>query len=80
MPSIVVYMNKCEIVEDEELIELVEMEVRDLLEFYKFPGDTTPVIRGSALQVMNTKKSTVSSWILRKKKKRHRVERDGTWS
>lgn len=49
VPSLVVFLNKCDVVEDKELIDLVEMEVRDLLNFYKFPGDDTPVIRGSAL-------------------------------
>jgi len=50
VPSIVVYLNKCDMVEDQEMIELVEMEVRELLDKYKFPGDTTPIIRGSALK------------------------------
>ena len=49
VPHIVVFMNKCDMVDDEELLELVEMEVRDLLSGYGFPGDDTPVIRGSAL-------------------------------
>jgi len=53
VPSIVVFLNKCDVVEDDEIIELVEMEVRDLLNFYKFPGDDTPVIRGSALEALN---------------------------
>lgn len=52
VPHIVVFLNKCDVVDDEELIELVEMEVRDLLTFYKFPGDDTPIIRGSALQAL----------------------------
>ena len=46
MPYIVVYLNKCDMVDDEELLELVEMEVRELLDKYEFPGDETPVIRG----------------------------------
>ena len=50
VPYIVVYMNKCDMVDDEELLELVEMEVRELLEKYEFPGEETPVIRGSALE------------------------------
>jgi elongation factor Tu len=53
VPYIVVFLNKCDMVDDEELLELVEMEVRELLTMYKFPGDDTPVIRGSALQALN---------------------------
>ncbi len=52
VPSIVVFMNKVDQVDDEELLELVEMEVRDLLSEYEFPGDDTPIIKGSALQVL----------------------------
>ncbi len=52
VPYIVVYMNKCDAVEDEELLELVEVEVRDLLNKYQFPGDKIPVIRGSALKAL----------------------------
>src|SRR5438477_9582749 len=48
VPSLVVFMNKCDLVDDEELLELVEMEVRDLLTKYGFPGDEVPIIRGSA--------------------------------
>ena len=48
VPAIVVFMNKCDIVDDEELLDLVEMEIRDLLSEYDFPGDDTPIIRGSA--------------------------------
>ncbi|WP_168123566.1 elongation factor Tu [Paenibacillus sp. HB172176] len=55
VPYIVVFLNKCDMVEDEELLELVEMEVRDLLSEYEFPGDDTPIIRGSAREaLMNT--------------------------
>ncbi|MBI2606861.1 MAG: elongation factor Tu, partial [Deltaproteobacteria bacterium] len=50
VPAIVVYLNKCDMVDDKELIDLVEMEVRELLTLYKFPGDKIPVIRGSALK------------------------------
>ena len=50
VPSIVVFMNKCDMVDDKELLELVELEVRELLNKYKFPGDKTPVIKGSALK------------------------------
>jgi len=53
VPYIVVFLNKCDMVDDEELLELVEMEVRELLSTYKFPGDDTPIIRGSALQALN---------------------------
>lgn len=53
VPYIVVFMNKCDMVDDEELLELVEMEIRDLLNAYEFPGDDTPVIKGSALQALN---------------------------
>mmetsp|Transcript_313 Transcript_313/g.468 ORF Transcript_313/g.468 Transcript_313/m.468 type:complete len:436 (-) Transcript_313:157-1464(-) len=49
MPQLVVFLNKCDLVDDEELLELVEMEVRELLDFYEFDGDNTPIIRGSAL-------------------------------
>lgn len=52
VPSIVVFLNKCDMVDDEELVLLVEEEVRDLLKSYKFPGDETPVIRGSALKAL----------------------------
>ena len=53
VPRLVVFMNKCDIVEDEEMLELVEMEMRELLSFYNFDGDNTPVIRGSALGALN---------------------------
>ncbi|WP_372948312.1 elongation factor Tu [Mariniphaga sp.] len=53
VPKLVVFMNKVDMVDDEELLELVEMEIRELLEFYEFDGDNTPVIRGSALGAMN---------------------------
>ena len=52
VPYIVVFLNKCDMVDDEELLELVEMEVRDLLNEYEFPGDDTPIIRGSALKAL----------------------------
>ncbi|MCV2525794.1 MAG: elongation factor Tu [Candidatus Lightella neohaematopini] len=52
VPYIVVFMNKCDMVEDNELLELVEMEVRELLSQYDFPGDNTPIIRGSALKAL----------------------------
>jgi len=53
VPNIVVFLNKVDVVDDPELLDLVEMEVRDLLKKYEFPGDTIPVIRGSALKAMD---------------------------
>ena len=52
VPSILVFLNKCDQVDDEELLELVEMEVRETLDFYGFPGDDTPIVRGSALNAL----------------------------
>ena len=52
VPSVLVFLNKCDQVDDEELLELVEMEVRELLDFYGFPGDETPIIRGCALNAL----------------------------
>ena len=52
VPAMVVFLNKCDMVDDEELIELVEMELRELLDKYDFPGDDTPIIRGSALEAL----------------------------
>src|SRR5205814_3050816 len=52
VPSLVVFMNKCDLVEDKELLDLVEMEVRELLNKYEFPGDKIPIIRGSATKAM----------------------------
>ena len=52
VPYIVVFMNKCDMVDDEELLELVEMDIRELLDEYEFPGDDTPIIRGSALKAL----------------------------
>jgi elongation factor Tu len=54
VPKIVVFLNKVDMVDDEELLELVEMEVRELLSQYEFPGDDTPIIRGSALKALNS--------------------------
>jgi elongation factor Tu len=59
VPYIVVFLNKCDVVDDEELLELVEMEVRDLLNEYEFPGDDTPIIHGSALMALQ---DTSSVW------------------
>jgi elongation factor Tu len=53
VPAIVVFLNKCDMVEDAELLELVELEVRELLKSYQFPGDTIAIVRGSALQALN---------------------------
>ena len=55
VPAIVVFLNKCDMVEDPELLELVELEIRELLTKYKFPGDTTPIIHGSALCALEDK-------------------------
>ncbi|MDY0219836.1 MAG: elongation factor Tu [Desulfobacterium sp.] len=57
VPSIVVFLNKCDMVDDEELIELVEMELQELLTKYDFPGDETPIIRGSALKALESDSS-----------------------
>jgi elongation factor Tu len=61
VPSIVVFLNKADIMDDEELLELVEMEVRELLSKYKFPGDDVPVIRGSALKALESASTDVNS-------------------
>jgi len=55
VPALVVFLNKCDTVDDPELIDLVESEVRELLKKYEFPGDTTPIIRGSALKALEAK-------------------------
>ena len=54
VPAILIFMNKCDQVDDPELLELVEMELRELLNEYKFPGDDTPIIQGSALNALNS--------------------------
>ena len=54
VPRIVVFLNKCDMVDDEELIELVELELRELLDKYEFPGDDTPIVRGSALKALES--------------------------
>jgi elongation factor Tu len=59
VPYIVVYLNKADMVDDEELIELVEMEVRELLDSYKFPGDDTPIVTGSALKALEGDQSEI---------------------
>ena len=74
VPYIVVFMNKCDMVDDEELLELVEMDIRDLLNEYEFPGDDTPIVQGSALKALEDPNSewgdkimelmdAVDSWI-----------------
>src|SRR3546814_7867330 len=55
VPSLVVFLNKCDMVDDAELLDLVELEVRELLSRYEFPGDTIPIIRGSALCALENK-------------------------
>ena len=61
VPYIIVFLNKCDMVDDEELIDLVEMETRDLLSEYDFPGDDLPIIRGSALGALNGEQKWVDS-------------------
>ena len=61
VPAIVVFLNKCDIVDDEELLDLVEMEVRDLLSEYDFPGDDIPIIRGSAREALESTSTDLSS-------------------
>ncbi len=61
VPALVVFLNKCDLVDDEELLELVEMEVRELLNKYDFNGDTTPVVRGSALPAYNNPSDPAAS-------------------
>jgi len=61
VPSVVVFMNKCDMVDDEELIELVDMELRELLSKYDFPGDDTPIIRGSALKALENPEDEVAA-------------------
>jgi len=64
VPYIVVFLNKCDMVDDEELLDLVEMEVRELLDTYDFPGDDTPIFRGSALESLNNPEGEWSEKIL----------------
>jgi elongation factor Tu len=61
VPAMVVFLNKCDMMEDEELLELVEMELRELLSSYEFPGDDTPIIRGSALKALMNPSSDPTS-------------------
>src|SRR5499426_680340 len=60
VPYIVVYLNKCDVVDDTELVDLVELEVRELLTKYEFPGDDAPVIRGAAIQALNGEKGALA--------------------
>ncbi|MBQ2892044.1 MAG: elongation factor Tu [Bacilli bacterium] len=61
VPKLIVFLNKCDMVDDEELLDLVEMEVRDLLNEYGFPGDDTPIIRGSALKALEGEQKYVDA-------------------
>src|SRR5690606_41125825 len=54
VPAMVIFLNKVDMMDDEELLELVELELRELLDSYQFPGDDTPIIRGSALQALES--------------------------
>ena len=60
VPYIVVFLNKCDLVDDPELLELVEMEVRETLDSYEFPGDDTPIIKGSAFQALDSASNDLS--------------------
>jgi elongation factor Tu len=59
VPYIIVFLNKCDMVDDAELLELVEMEVRELLSKYDFPGDDVPIVKGSALKALEGDKSDI---------------------
>ena len=61
VPALVVFMNKCDLVDDEELLDLVEMEIRDLLNEYDFPGDDTPIVRGSAREALTSTSTDISA-------------------
>ena len=61
VPSILVFLNKCDLVDDEELLELVDMEVRELLSTYEFPGDDTPIIKGSAVMALTSESDDVNA-------------------
>src|SRR5471032_2434137 len=60
VPNIVVFLNKCDVVDDAELLDLVELEVRELLVKYKFPGDDIPIIRGAAIKALNGEKGPLA--------------------
>ena len=61
VPALVVFMNKCDLVDDEELLELVEMEIRDLLSSYEFPGDDLPIVRGSAREALMSENKDINA-------------------
>ena len=61
VPAIVVFLNKCDQVDDEELLDLVEMEIRELLDEYEFPGDDTPIVRGSALKALESDSTDINA-------------------
>jgi len=61
VPAMVVFLNKCDLMEDEELLELVELELRELLTNYKFPGDEIPIIRGSALKALDSPSTDINA-------------------
>ena len=76
VPYIVVFMNKEDMVDDEELLELVEMEIRELLDQYEFPGDDTPIVAGSALKALDEAKSgTLGAWSAKIQKLMAEVDR-----
>jgi elongation factor Tu len=62
VPAIVVFMNKCDMVDDEEILDLVELEIRELLNEYEFPGDDIPIVRGSALKSLESDGSLDNEW------------------
>ena len=66
VPSLVVFLNKCDLVDDKELLDLVEVEIRDLLKKYEFPGDTIPVIRGSSMKAMEGDKGELGEPAIQK--------------
>src|SRR3712207_6322164 len=66
VPYIIVFMNKCDMVDDEELLELVEMEVRELLSKYEFPGDDVPIVKGSALKALEGDKGELGEGAIMK--------------
>jgi elongation factor Tu len=61
VPAMVIFLNKCDMMDDEELLELVELELRELLDSYEFPGDETPIVRGSALRALQSESSDTSA-------------------
>lgn len=61
VPAMVIFLNKCDMMDDEELLELVELELRELLDSYEFPGDETPIVRGSALRALESESSDINA-------------------